>query len=326
MKRAAFACVSVDLDAIVHYLGLHGLATGQDLGDEVRHAVCRLALPRFLDLFGELGIRATFFTVGGDLGDGRSAAAIRRASVAGHEIGNHTQSHPYDLTRLSLEALQAEVEQGEAAILRVTGVRPKGFRAPGYAISARLLEILEVRGYAYDSSTFPAAPYYLVKACVMGALRLAGRPSRAMLDRLCVLGAPRLPYRPSSLEPYRAAASRLGRSGAPRALIELPLTVTPRMRLPFIGTSALLMPARILDLVYGQVRRLPFVNFELHGIDLLDASDVELPSLSAVQRELNIPFEQKRARLFDLLARICSDFDVLPLGAVAQSLDLDKGL
>lgn len=321
MTRSALASVSVDLDAIAHYLGLHGLPD-RDLADEARHAVCRLALPRCLDLFGELGIRATFFVVGGDLGDARSAAAVRRAFEEQHEIGNHSQTHPYDLTRLSLEALQDEIARSDEAIGRLTGQRPKGFRAPGYAISARLLDVLEARGYGYDSSTFPAAPYYLAKACVMGALRLAGRPSRAILDRPRVLSAPRLPYRPSRLEPYRAAAPGHGRAGdARRRMIELPLTVGPKTRLPFIGTSALLMPAGLLDLVYGRLRRLPFLNFELHGIDLLDASDVKLPRLSAVQRELNMPFEQKRARLLGLLTRIRGDFEVRPLGEVAGCLD-----
>ncbi len=317
MKPAALASVSVDLDGLPHYLRLHGLPE-HGLREAARHAVCRLALPRFLDLFGALGIRATFFVVGEDLGDVRSAEAVRRAFEAGHEIGNHTLSHPYGLTRLPLEPLLAEVEQGEAVIERVTGARPRGFRAPGYAISAPLLDVLGARGYAYDSSAFPAAPYYLAKACVMGALKLMGRSSRAILDRPQVLAAPRLPYWPSARDPYRTAAPGHGARG--RAPIELPLTVTPRARLPFIGTSALLMPALALDLAYRQLRQLPFLNFELHGIDLLDASDVGLPRLSAVQRELNIPFVRKRARLFGLLTAICRDFAVQTLVEAADRL------
>ena len=35
------------------------------------------------------------------------------------------------------------------------------------------------RGYRYDSSTFPAVPYYLAKAAVMGGMRLLGRRSHA---------------------------------------------------------------------------------------------------------------------------------------------------
>lgn len=315
------ACVSVDLDAIPHYLGLHGLRE-LAVSEAVRHAVCRLALPRFLELFDALGIQATFFVVGEDLLDGPSAAMVRRASEAGHEIGNHTYSHPYGLTRLGLDALQEEVAQGESAIERVTGCRPRGFRAPGYAISAPLLSILEARGYTYDSSAFPAAPYYLCKASVMGGLRLIGRPSRAILDRPRVLAAPRLPYRPSRLEPYRAAPVRPAASGLD--LVELPMSVTPRMRLPFIGTLACLLPRRLLDWTYARLRPLPFLNFELHGIDLIDAADVGLPRLSAVQRELRIPFVQKRARLFELLSAMRGDFEVSRLDAVATALCRDR--
>ncbi|MDR0965038.1 MAG: polysaccharide deacetylase family protein [Myxococcales bacterium] len=315
MRRVpALACASVDLDALPHYLRLHGLSA-EELPEERRHAVGRVALARFLDLFEELGVRATFFAVGEDLDDARTVALVRRAFDAGHEIGNHTQTHPYDLTRRSLDALQAEVARCETTIERVTGRRPIGFRAPGYAIDARLLAVLDARGYAYDSSAFPAVPYYLAKACVMGALELLGRPSRAMLDRPRALAAPRLPYRPSALEPYRRddGTTRLG-------LVELPMTVTPLARLPFIGTSALLLPARVLDLVYRRVRRLPFFNFELHGIDLLDATDVNLPDLSAVQRDLNIPFTKKRARLARVLSNLRRDFDVRPLASAAGAL------
>ena len=309
------ACVSVDLDAIPHYLRLHGLPDS-GLADEVRHAVCRLALPRFLDLFAAQGIAATFFAVGDDLRDARSAASVRAAAAAGHEIGNHTASHGYGLTRLDRAGIEREVAGGEAAIERVTGTRPEGFRAPGYAISAPLLDVLEARGYRYDSSAFPAAPYYLAKACVMGALKLLGHPSRAMLDRPRVLAAPRQPYWPSAPEPYRAAAAR----EAGRDLIELPLTVEPWTRVPFIGTSALLLPRRLLDLFYGRLCAAPSLNFELHGIDLLDASDVRLPRLSAVQRELNLPVAEKRARLARVIAAIRDDFEIVTLGHAATRL------
>ena len=309
------ACINVDLDAIPHYLAIHGLS-GIQVSPEVRCAVCRTALPRFLELFGSLGLRATFFTVGADLDDEGSAAQVRAASEAGHEIASHTQTHPYALTRLDGEALAREVSGAEAAILRVTGRRPVGFRAPGYAVTAPLLRLLDRRGYAYDSSAFPAAPYYAAKAGIMGALRLAGRPSAAILDRPRVLAAPLAPYHPYLCEPYRPA-----RGAFALRLAELPLSVGPVTRIPFIGTSALLFPERAVRAFCRRMVRLPWVNLELHGIDLLDSEDLGLPQLSAVQRELGIPLKDKLRRLRELFAAIREASEVVTLEEVAGRID-----
>ena len=81
----------------------------------------------------------------------------------------------------------------------MTGRPPQGFRAPGYTLTGALLRALDAQGYRYDASAFPAAPYWAVKATVMGALAALGRESRAILDRPKVLTAPRLPYWPAAL-------------------------------------------------------------------------------------------------------------------------------
>ncbi len=309
------ACINVDLDAIPHYLAIHGLSAA-DVSDEVRCAVCRTALPRFLDLFGSLGIRATFFTVGADLDDEESAANVRAAAEAGHEIASHTQTHPYALTRLSSDALAMEVTGAEESIRRVTGRRPVGFRAPGYAVTSELLRLLDSRGYAYDSSAFPAAPYYLAKAGIMGALKLAGRPSAAILDRPRVLAAPLRPYQPYLCEPYQAACGAFA-----LRLREMPLSVEPVTRVPLIGTSALLFPERAVRALCRRMAKLPWVNLELHGIDLLDSNDIRLPKLSSVQRELGISVKEKTRRLRDVFSLFRGAAEVLTLEDTARRME-----
>src|SRR5690606_6966763 len=196
-------------------------------------AVYRRGVERFLDLFATRRVPATFFAVGEDLLDDESAAILRAAAHAGHEIGNHTWSHDYALTRRSPAEIAEEVARGEEAIQAAVRRRPRGFRAPGYTLTPELYGVLLERGYLYDSSVFPAAPYYAAKASIMGARALGGGPSRAVLDGPSVLRAPTTPYFPDREEPYRRGHGRT---------VELPIAVAPFTRAPFIGTSALAFP------------------------------------------------------------------------------------
>src|SRR5262249_48569840 len=150
-----------------------------------------------------------------------SAKALKAAHRTGCEVGNHSQKHLYALSRAPLEEVEREVSQAEEAILIATGERPVGFRAPGYALSATLYQVLERRAYRYDASVFPAVPYYFAKAAVLVAMRATGRSSRAVLDHPSVLQAPRVPYFPDPEHPYRRGRGKL---------LELPMTVIPWVR------------------------------------------------------------------------------------------------
>ena len=321
------ACINVDLDGLRHYAGIHGLPEAS-LAPGGGDAVARLGPPRFCELLAERGLRGTLFAVGDDLlarrsapaepdGEGEpaallpGAAPLRAAAEAGHEIGNHTRHHRYDLTRLPDDRIAREVHGGAKAIAAAVGRRPVGFRAPGYTLSPAVLRAAIDAGHRYDSSTYPAAPYYLGKASVLALQRLVGRRSRAILDRPRVLAAPALPYRPSATEPY-------ARGELP--LWELPVTVEPLTRFPFIGTFVTTLPRRALALLYRRVRRRPFLNLELHGVDLMDESDGAGDRLARVQRELRVPAREKIARLRDLLARIAADYEVVTLAEAAERL------
>jgi peptidoglycan/xylan/chitin deacetylase (PgdA/CDA1 family) len=303
------ACITIDLDALPHYAALYGLPATclPEVGAE---AVARLAPGRLCDILAELGspARATFFAVGEDLASEAGAAPLRAAARAGHEIGNHTLHHLYGLTALDPRRMMDEVEGGAAAIQAAIGSRPLGFRAPGYTLSAALLESVVRSGHVYDSSVFPAAPYYFAKATVLAWQRVAGRRSVARLDRSRVLGAPRLPYRPSRSEPY-------ARGDLP--LWELPISTSPVLRFPFLGTLLSTLPERAFDAVYRSLRRQPFVNLELHGIDLMDASDGAGDLLPSHQRDLRIPAAKKMARLRRLLGRMAADFQLVTLHQAA---------
>lgn len=302
--------VSVDLDALACYYRIHALPGGPP--PDVRFAILRRALPRFGELFAAHGVRATFFVVGQDLQDDpEGRAVLRTLAEAGHELGSHTHTHPYDLTRLGRTRIAEEIDRAHAAITDCSGVPPVGFRSPGYETTSEVIDLLVERGYRYDSSAFPSAPYYLAKAAVMAALRLRGQPSGSLLGSPRVLAAPRGPYRPAAANPYQ-------RGDLP--ILELPMTVTRWLRLPVIGTSVVVAPAwmrrRLVDAALNE----PFFNFELHGIDLADAVADAIPNdLVTRQPDLRKTLAEKYAALDETLrAARARGATFLPLRDVAD--------
>jgi hypothetical protein len=272
------AAVSVDLDEVGCYAQIHGLDV-RGAGAAL-HAVYDRCLPRFARLFEDEGIRATFFVIGRDLERPQAAAAVRALVAEGHEIGNHSLSHFYDLTRRSRGEIRAEVAGGIEALLRTTGRAPVGFRAPGYTVTDTVFEVLAELDVTYDSSVFPCPAYHAAKASAILALGVRaaiglGRPSRSIVDRPAVLVAPADPYRVG--RPYWRRGD---------GLVELPIAVTRVARLPFIGTSVVAGGEAVARALARQCVGRPLVNFELHGIDLADADTDGLDWLRPHQPDL----------------------------------------
>jgi peptidoglycan/xylan/chitin deacetylase (PgdA/CDA1 family) len=292
--------VSVDLDPVECYWRIHAMPGAPP--ERARHAILRRCLPRFAELFARHGVRATFFVVARDLDEDVEGRALLAALARdGHELASHTYSHPYDLVRLPATAIAAEIDRAHGLIGACGGAAPRGFRAPGYAVSSELIEMLRARSYRYDSSAFPSLAYYGAKAAVLGAMRLVGRKSGSILDTPRVLAAPRAPYRPAPGAPYRAAAGKSGDAGA-NDLVELPMSVTPLARLPVFGTSLVTAPGWMRRHLIAVALRAPFFNLELHGIDLADADADEIPpALVARQPDLRRPLAHKLAALDETL-------------------------
>lgn len=323
MSGGARRCaVSIDLDAIACYYRIHGLGAAPP---ELAHTILERALPRAANLFSRRGLRVTWFVVGRDAdGDAalpdraaRAANAQRLAVVAraGDELGNHSYSHPYELARLDAATVDAEVAGCDRVLRAIAGAAPRGFRAPGYDVSPAMLDALARRGYRYDSSIFPAPGYYAAKAVVMAALALAGRPSGAVLTNPRALAAPAVPYRPAMRAPWR-------RGQAP--LVELPIAVTPWVRLPAIGTSLIVAPAPLRARLLSAMRGRDFFNFELHGIDFADADKDGIPGeLVARQPDLRVPIAEKLARLEAMLDEIGRTWQFATLAEVAHDAQRD---
>jgi peptidoglycan/xylan/chitin deacetylase (PgdA/CDA1 family) len=70
-----------------------------------------------LDVLRERGVKATFFLMGGDAE--KHPDQVRALIAEGHELGNHTYTHP-DMTLASVDKAKDEVERTDAA-LRIAG-------------------------------------------------------------------------------------------------------------------------------------------------------------------------------------------------------------
>jgi peptidoglycan-N-acetylglucosamine deacetylase len=320
------ACVSVDLDPLACYYRIHALGPlpeGSSSVGGLADVVMRRSVPRFLDIFARHGVRATFFVVGSDV-DGGSLGAqaarglVREMIAAGHEVANHSFSHPYDLARLPARAVAEEIRRADGAIAAAAGAAVVGFRAPGYDLSATMLDVVAGLGYLYDSSLFPAPGYYAAKAVVMAGLRLVGRKSGAVMTDPRALIAPTDPYRPSATQPWRRGQS---------TVVELPIAVTPFLRLPAIGTNLLLFPTALRAAWLASMRARPLFNLELHGIDLCDAEADGLPrDLVARQPDLRASLAAK-ARAFEAtLDRLAPEYDFIPLREAAKEVQREGRL
>ena len=95
--------------------------------------------PKLLDLLKERGVKATFFVIGKNVAEFPDIA--KRIVDEGHEIANHSWSHP-QLTKLSPTAFATEIAQTNDAIEKATGVRPVVMRPPYGAINSTLTKRL----------------------------------------------------------------------------------------------------------------------------------------------------------------------------------------
>ena len=76
---------------------------------------------RLLDMLKERGVKATFYVLGQNVV--QYPEIMQRMVAEGHEIGNHSYTHP-SLNKISAAKLTEEITKANEAILQSCGVRP----------------------------------------------------------------------------------------------------------------------------------------------------------------------------------------------------------
>lgn len=120
----------------------------------------RQVVDRFLGLAEKFGFSYSMYAIGRDLEDEHACRRLREISAAGHEIGNHTWNHYTDLGALKPLEMREEVVRTHERLTEAIGKAPKGFVAPAWSYSDRLMRLLNELGYDYDMSLFPSLLYY----------------------------------------------------------------------------------------------------------------------------------------------------------------------
>ncbi len=320
LNEKPVACLNVDVDSLGEYCRIHGLSP-QISGNQVYD----LALERFLKVFDDHGVKATFFVVGKDLESSEAnREMVARLASHGHEIANHTWGHPYALLKLDERDRLHQIRECQRVIEEVTGQAPRGFRAPGYSVDGRLLRMLAGEGLLYDSSAFPSIPYYLAKAGIMGLMRLVGRRSASILGDLRVLMVPKMPYWP------RDSLGGLGRGGRPMSvagrladpgassmstqLLEVPISLLRPLGIPVIGTTVNMAGVKGVKRLFPWVKRsCPFLNLEFHAVDLLGLNEDGIAPVLSVQPDLKIPLVNKIATINETVRLIAETYRVVRL-------------
>jgi peptidoglycan/xylan/chitin deacetylase (PgdA/CDA1 family) len=175
-------CLTFDFDTMSGFIA-RGLTTPTPLS---RGEFGARASSRILEFLQSRGIRSTWFTPGFTIET--YPDECEAVVAAGHEIAHHSWAHvpPADQSR---EDEEADMERANAAILRLTGAKARGYRSPSWDLSPDTIDLLVKHGFVYDSSLM-GADYW---------------PYRARLGDVAELG-----------EPYRF--------GEETALIEMPIS------------------------------------------------------------------------------------------------------
>ena len=89
--------------------------------------------PRLLDMLKQRNIKATFFVVGQCAQE--YPAIMKRIVAEGHEVANHSWSHP-QLSKMAEGSVTDQIQKTHDAIVNTTGVAPKLMRPPYGAFTA----------------------------------------------------------------------------------------------------------------------------------------------------------------------------------------------
>jgi len=100
--------------------------------------------PQLLDIFRHVRGEATFFVIGQHID--AHPATVAAVHTAGHQLGNHTFTHPR-LTQLAPAALRAELIQTDEQIQALTGAPVHTFRPPFLDMNDEVLALAAELGY-----------------------------------------------------------------------------------------------------------------------------------------------------------------------------------
>ena len=136
--------ITIDFDGLSNETGKKILPLGKF--SHGRYSAKR-GVPRFLEIFDQHDVKATFYVPGYDAEC--FPDAIRAIDAAGHEVGAHGYLH--ESFDLGLEE-PYYLRRTHEILTKILGKPPIGWRNPGGGKSDLTVKVLRELGYIYDSS------------------------------------------------------------------------------------------------------------------------------------------------------------------------------
>ncbi len=119
----------------------------------------QIAIPRIVETYRRLGIKQTFFIPAWCMETYPETVDI--ILKGGHEIGQHGYLHENPVGQ-SREEQAGWMDKSMEVIERMTGTKPRGWRAPLYNFSNESADLLVERGFKYDASLMGDDVPYIV--------------------------------------------------------------------------------------------------------------------------------------------------------------------
>lgn len=308
MSTRPYASLSLDLDNQWSYMKTHGDPAWREFPSYLD-----VAVPRILEFLKARNLTISFFIVGQDAALERNRGPLRALAEAGHEIANHSFNHEPWLHLYSEAELDAELARAEEHIEAATGVRPVGFRGPGFSLSNTTLKVLAKRGYLYDATVFPNLLNPLARAYFFATSKLSKEEKE---QRKALFGTWADALKP--LKPYRWELDG-------RRLLEIPVTTMPLFKVPIHLSYILYLSkfARPLARLYFRfalamcalTRTHPSIL--LHPLDFLGREDVkELAFFPG----MDLPRDDKLALVGEALDLMADRYEMLTMRGHAERL------
>ena len=292
------AGLSVDVDSVASHLEGYGFERPPDDG-----MAYETALPRALDLFDELGARATFFLIAEEAE--AHPETVREIVRRGHEIGSHSMTHRLPFADMSEERSQSEVVESKALLERISGGRVEGFRAPSWDTDSDLMARLGRAGYRYDASAYPSILLPLLRRSI--AARSAGGSVRTRSGLWDGVFGPAGPHRIASGD---------------ETMVEIPVATTPFARLPYYHTLCYVLPEPVFRLIGAAARsRRGPTSYQFHAVDFLGTVEDRLDSRIARHPGMEVALSRKLGLARDSLSTLSRSRRVVPLRDIAGLVD-----
>ena len=269
---------------------------------------------RFFAIADKYAFKYSIYVVGKDLEKAENRQAVKRWHERGHEIGSHSWSHRGDLGALAPEVIGHEVGRAHELISETIGEPVKGFIAPGWSTSRRLLETLLDLGYEYDTSSFPSWIMYPALAKLTINFIRDRRLTRVWnrKDFALWLCGPRHPYLTSG------GMFGRGRANGKRSLVVLPMP-TNRLRVACWHTMGFMIGWDYQRaLLRDCLKSVDAFYYLAHPADLLGVQDLDTSRVARFER-MGTSLDEKIAR-FDACIRqiLDSGRTIVPLSEIAR--------